>query len=219
MEFSYTITSNPDIPSVIHRGKYSAPIWIQQKWKDGEYAEYIRKNGCGHCCTAMCLNLFGIKIDPHEEFTLCRKMWGEPRNEEPICEDNFASASGVVKVIKSFGIKAEAFGVPTGKYMECAVHIENSLRSGKLVIFWSSPSEKLNHNPFSPGEHYVLAVGLTKDSKIIIANSTDRCDAENGIQYTDTKTIGLSLREGCDPQDFTWGRYDLDHSGGYVVIG
>lgn len=219
MEILYTLTSDKNIPSILCRGDYSTPIWIQQKWKDGQYSEFIRKNGCGHCCTAMALNLFGIKINPHEEFTLCRKMWGNPRYEEPICEDNFISTAGIVKVIKSFGINAEAFGVPVGKYAEAAGHIEDSLKSGKLVIFWSSPSEKLIHNPFSTGEHYVLAVGFNKDGKIIIANSTENSDAENGIQYTNTKTIALSLRDGCDPQDFTWGRYDLVHSGGYVVIG
>lgn len=215
----YTFTGDENAPAIVSLGEHSTPVWIQQNQTQGEYAEFIRKNGCGHCCTAMALNLNGIKINPHEEFSLCRKMWGEPCMDEPVNEDNFLSVNGIVQVIKSFGINAECFGVPEGKSTECAEHIKEMLSLGKVVIFWSHPSEKLLHNPFSPGEHFVLAAGIDGDGRIVIANSTNRCDATDGIQYTDCKTIAKSLREGCDPQEFTWGRYDLLHSGGYVVVG
>lgn len=214
----YIFTGDENAPAILKLGENSTPVWIQQNWTQGEYAQFVRKNGCGHCCTAMALNLNGIKINPHEEFTLCRKMWGEPRMCEPVNEDNFLSVSGIVKVIKSFGVNAEYFGIPIGKAMECAKHIEASLKEGKVVIFWSHPSEKIPHNPFSTGEHFVLAVG-TDNKGIVIANSTNRCDAVGGIQHTDCETIAKSLWDGCEPYDFTWGRYDLLHSGGYVVVG
>ncbi len=216
---SYEYTNDASVPAIITLGEYSTPVWIQQKWQEGEYAGFVQKNGCGHTCTAMALNLNGIKITPHEEFTLCRKMWGEPRMGDPLYEDNFASASGIVKVITSFGIKAEAFGIPEGKACECAQHISDMLKEGKQVIFWSHPSDKLPDNPFSSGEHYVLAVGYTEEGDILIANSSENAAVNDGIQKTDTDTISKVLREGSDPMDFTWGRYDLVHSGGYVVVG
>lgn len=216
---SYKYTNDVSVPAIITLGEHSTPVWIQQKWQDGEWAQFVQKNGCGHTCTAMVLNLNGININPHEEFALCRKMWGEPRMGEPLYEDNFISASGIVKVIKSFGIKAQAFGVPEGKTHEAAQHIENMLRKGKQVIFWSHPSDKLPDNPFSSGEHYVLAVGFTEDGMILIANSSEKAAVKDGIQTTDTDTIAKVLREGSEPMDFTWGRHDLVHSGGYVVVG
>lgn len=216
---AYIFTGDKKIPAEVTLKEYTTPVWIQQKWEQGEYAQYIQKCGCGHCCTAMALNLNGIKINPHEEFTLCREMWGEPRYKEPLDEDNFISASGIVKIISSFGIAAQCFGVPEGRCDAAARHIEDMLKIGKQVILWSAPSDKLPNNPFSPGEHYVLAVGINEDGSILIANSSERSDAKDGIQHTDCETIAKVLREGCDPQDFTWGRYDLKHSGGYVVIG
>ncbi len=94
---TYKFTGNKKIPAEITLNEHLTPVWIQQKWEIGDYAEYIRRNGCGHCCTAMALNLNGVKITPHEEFELCRRLWGESRMYEPFDEDNFISASGIVK--------------------------------------------------------------------------------------------------------------------------
>lgn len=215
----FRYTGDSALPAHITLGDKTTPVWIQQKWKDGEWAQFIQRNGCGHTCTAMALNLNGIKINPHEEFALCRKMWGEPRMGEPLNEDNFISASGIVKVIQSFGIKAQAYGIPEGGTEDAAQHIEDMLKLGKQVIFWSHPSDRLPDNPFSSGEHYVLAVGFTQDGEILIANSSENAAVKDGIQKTNRTTIAKALREGVEPMDFTWGRYDLIHSGGYVVVG
>ena len=212
-------TGDEKAPAVITVGKHSTPVWIQQLWTEGEYAKFIRENGCGHCCTAMALSLCGVTTTPYEEFLLCREKFGAPKaNGEPT-EENYHSVGGMVKIFSQFGIKAEYFGVPATKAEESAEHIENALKEGKLVIFWSHPSYKLPDNPFSPGEHYVLAVGIDKENRILIANSSSRSGAENGIQYTDKETIAKALFEGCEPKDFTWGRHDLKNSGGYVVVG
>lgn len=216
---TYVFTDNEKIPAKVTVNGYSTPVWFQQKWEEGEYAQYIQRNGCGHCCTAMALNLNGIKITPYDEFVLCRKMWGNPRMEEPFNEDNFISASGIVKIINSFDVPAQCFGVMQGKSYEAAKHMEDMLLNGKQVIFWSHPSEKLENNPFSPGEHYVLAVGIGENGKILIANSSMRSAAKNGIQFTDPETIEKVLFEGCAPADLTWGRYPLEISGGYVIVG
>ncbi len=214
-------TDNSDevIYAEVFANGYSTPVWNQHKWNSGEYAVYIQKNGCGHCCTAMALNLNGIKITPHDEFVLCRKMWGEPRMGEPLFEDNFISESGIAEVIKSFGINAIAYGIEKGKSYEASLHIERELQNGKQVIIWSHPSEKLVPNPFSLGEHYILAVGFTEDEKILIANTSNYVAAQNGIQFTDRQTIEKILMDDTRITDYTWGRYNFKDSGSYVVVG
>lgn len=219
MSITYRCTGDSAAPAIITINKNSTPVWIQQEWIAGEYAELIRKNGCGHCCTSMVLNLNGIKIDPHEEFSLCRKMWGKPRMGEPLFEDNFLSETGIEEIIKSFGIRAKAYGVENGKAYETSVFIENQLKEGKQVIIWSHPSDKLPDNPFSSGEHYVLAAGITDDGKILIANSSKKAHTQTGVQFADRETIEKVLFEGTQTSDYTWGRYDFSKSGAFVVVG
>ena len=216
---TFKYTGSEAIPAEVTLGEHTTPVWIQQKWEEGQYAEYVRKNGCGHCCTAMVLNLHGVKIDPHEEFTTCRKLWGEPRKDEPYCEDNFISAAGSVKILRHFGVEAACFGVPAGECDKAAEHIVQSLGEGRQVIIWSHPSPKLPNNPYSPGEHYILAAGMTEDGRILIANSSSRAAVNDGIQYIDKETISKILYEGCTPADRTWGCYPLNISGGYIVAG
>ena len=219
MNIKYEYTGDSKIPAIITKGCNFTPVWIQQEWETGEFSAYIRKNGCGHCCTAMALNLCGIKINPHEEYVLCRKMWGEPRMGEPLFEDHFISETGIVQIIKNFDIKAEAFGVKKSLTYEAKEHIINELNAGKMAIIWSHPSDKLPDNPFSPGEHYILAAGITEDGEILVANSSLRAHTKKGIQLTDSETIEKVLFEGTVTSDYTWGRYDFSKSGAYVIIG
>lgn len=215
---TFAFTGNENVPARIFLNGHSSDVWLQAKWQDGEYAEFVRENGCGHCCVAMVLNLHGIKITPHEEFGFCRKIWGEPNTEEQIREYNYISVRGMVQILENFGVKAQSFGVEEGSCHKCAQHIENELLAGNQVIFWSHPSEKLSVNPFSTGDHYVLAVGIAENGKILIANSSLKGATSDGIQYTDTDTIAKVLYEGCKPYDFTWGRLEMIHSSGYVVV-
>lgn len=219
MKISYEFTKKPEIPAIITRNGYTTPIWIQQMWEEGEFSKYVQKNGCGHCCTSMALCLNGIEINPHEEFSLCRELWGEPRYGEPFYEDNFASVSGIVKILKHFGVNAKYFGVSEGKTDEATKHIKNMLDEEKMIIIWSQPSERLPENPFSPNDHYVLLLGYDDVGQIVVANSSANSKAVNGINKVDLNTIKASLCEDCEPDDYTWGRHNLKHSGGYVVIG
>ena len=209
----YEFINDKNIPAIIKKDGFSSPVWIQQRWQNGKYVKFVQKNGCGHCCTAMALNLHGIYIDPNKEFTLCRELWGKP--DESINEYNFMSVRGIVKILSHFEVSAEAFGVSDAK--KSAEHIYNELKDGNTVIFWSHPSEKLEPNPFSTGEHYVLAVGIS-DEGIVVANSSNKAITDNGIQTVDIDTIEKSLFVGTDPKDFTWGRTPCCHSGGYVII-
>lgn len=211
----YILTGDCKIPSKITLNGNTTPVWIQSEWTEGEYAEFVQKNGCGHCCCAMVLNLRGIKINPHEEFALCREMWGEPA---PGKEGNWASVSGIVKVLKSFGVKAQYFGVPEGKCKETAERIVKFLKEGKQVIIWSHPTERIVPNPFSTGDHYILLVGIDEKGQILVANSSRKGATDNGIQFASVDMIEAALYEGCEPQDCTWGKMFLPHSGGCVAV-
>lgn len=96
MYASYRLTGDAKIPATVSLGAASTPVWMQQLWENGEFARYIRANGCGHCCTAMAANLYGISIDPYQEYLHCRSLWGAP-NEEPQerGEHHFLSVAGI----------------------------------------------------------------------------------------------------------------------------
>ena len=214
---TYELINTELIPSIVSFGDGSTPVWRQGRWSEGEYQEFVRKNGCGHCCAAMALNLHNVKIDPHEEFTLCRKLWGEPNRDQEFPQGNYQTVGGIVKVLKYHGVNAECFGVPSRE--GAAAHIEEALKNGKQVIFWSNPNEDFPENPFSQGEHYVMAVGYTEDGKILVANSSERRTSE-GVHLTDIDTIVKALFLGSDPFDLTWGQKGFHvHCAGYVVVG
>lgn len=202
------------IPSEVILGDKITPVWLQQRWQEGEFTQFVIKNGCGHCCTSMVLNLKGIKINPHEEFVLCRKLWGEPKEEKS--EDNFLSVAGIVKVLAHFGVSASYFGAIERK--KAREHIVDSLKDGKLVIFTSMPSQEYPENMFSTGAHYVLAVGFTEDGKILIANSSEKT-TDLGVHLVDEKVIETSIYAPTNPEDFTWGvGAKLPVVAGYVVV-
>lgn len=217
---SYKVRDDEKIPVTVTLGEREMPVWIQQRWETGEYAIYVRKNGCGHCCCAMALRLYGIDIDPHEEYALCRKLWGEPRAEGADRQGNFQSVTGITEILNYHGIHAECFGVPDRE--SAIAHITAALREGKPVIFESHPREDFPDNPFSPGEHWVMAVGYTEDGKILVANSSERAaTCPEGINLTDEETIAKALYLGATPKDYTWGQWEDEflHGTGYIIVG
>jgi len=161
----YRRTENPAIPAEIMLGKYSTPVWIQSAWTEGEFAQYIRNNGCGHCCIAMAARLRGIDMDPYREYLLCRSLWGPPDAEKG--QDHFLTVPGIEKILRHLGLSASCFGVAEGAQNQAADHIIRCLQAGKLVIFISDPF-RYPGNVFSTGYHYVLAVGIRADGKILI---------------------------------------------------
>lgn len=220
MEYAkYYLTEDQYIPAVVEIGNRKTPIWMQQLWADGEYQEFVRKNGCGHCCAAMALNLYGISITPHDEYSLCRELWGAPSTNGEYRQGNFQSLYGITKIIRHHGVKAEAFGVSD---LEVAGnHIESALREGKIVIFESHPTPEFPDNPFSTGEHWVMAVGYTFNGQILIANSSVKA-VTTGIQLVDIGTIKRALPLGASPDEkMTWGEWrETFMSGiGYIIVG
>lgn len=214
----YRFTGEERIPAIVGIGEGETPVWTQQLWDEGEYAEFIVRNGCGHCCAAMALTLFGVPTDPHEEYMLCRELWGAPEIVGHEKQANFQSVSGIAKIIRHFGIKAEVFGIPS---IEDAIRrITAALREGKPVIFESHPREDNPDNPFSKGEHWVMAVGYTEDGRILVANSSNKVPGD-GVNLVDESTVADALYLGADPEDYTWGEWrdEFIHGVGYIIVG
>jgi|GEM_PF-3378572 len=220
MQKKYVIwkrTGNPEIPATVTLGENTTQVWLQAFWKTGADAYYIRHNGCGHCCTAMAANLRGLNITPEQEYAHCLELWGQPDDSKG--QEHFISANGIALVLHSFGIPAEVLGVPENNLTALEDKMRQALDDGKQIIFWSHPSERLLPNPFSTGEHYVMAVGYAENGKIVIANSGNRVTSD-GVQLVDWDTVIRSLFWGCAPQEKTWGEGKvLEQCGGIVIVG
>ena len=139
---TYELINTELIPAIVSINGESTPVWHQAKWSEGEYEEFVRKNGCGHCCAAMALNLHGVKINPHEEFALCRKLWGEPDREREFPQGTYQTVSGISKILRHHGVPAECFGVPTRE--QAARHISEVLRAMITPAKSSSAARLLN---------------------------------------------------------------------------
>ncbi len=210
-------TEDPSIPATVRIGEQTTPVWIQSAWTEGEYAQYIRRNGCGHCCAAMAANLHGVKTDPYQTYLLCHQLWGPP--EESKGQDHFQTVAGITAVLRHWNIPCEAFGVAEGQQKQATDHILDCLRAGKQVIFVSDPFLMPN-NPFSTGYHYVMAVGFDRDGKILIANSSENT-CKGGVQSVDPIQITNALfLGGTADSAMTWGIVEVLYKGcTYVVVG
>ena len=216
---SYEATGNPAIPAIIHWSNASTPVWMQQRWETGPYAFYIRRNGCGHCCAAMAAKLHHVDIDPHQEYCLCRDLWGPPMElPDDKGQDHFQSMAGIVKILTKLNISAACYGIKDQGVHHALDHILVSLKEGKLVIFASNPDHFPN-NPFSSGYHWVMAVGFMEDGKILIANSSERA-TPSGVQFVTPDIIERALFYNATVgTDLTWGELERLHEGcGYIVI-
>lgn len=217
---TYELTGDPKIPAIIHWNGGQTPVWMQQLWTTGPYQNYVRANGCGHCCTAMAAQLRGIALDPHQEYELCRKLWGAPKElPNDMGQDHFLSVAGITKVLHSLDIPAECFGVPDGGQKDATEHIVEMLKQGKQVIFISDPFRDPG-NIFSTGYHYVMAVGFAENGKILIANSSIN-GTPDGVQLVDADVIGRALfAGGTADMAMTWGEISVLYKGcTYVVVG
>lgn len=205
---------DPRIPVIASINGFETPVWLQSEWTEGPYAEYVRRNGCGHCCAAMAARLHGVEIDPAIEFDTCVELWDEPDEGH----DWFQTARGITEVLRAYGIPSSAFGVPedaeglsmTRYFLECA------LDSGHQVIFWSHPYDE--KNIFSTGEHYVMAAGYDEDGHVVVLNSGAKKTVE-GFQLTSLDTIMESVYRGSRAELTGWGvEDDLPACGGIVIV-
>ena len=212
---TFELTNNSDIPAIVCSGSSKTPVWIQQHWKQGEFASCIQNNGCGHCCAAMALNLHSVEIDPYEEYMLCRKLWGEPVYPQ----ENFMSVAGASKMLNHLGVSAKPYA-SVDKY-EAIKNITDALDEGKMVIFSVGPYDANPGHPFSKGSHWVLAAGYDATGKIVVANSSLRAITQDGIQVVEPEIIrdSLYVSERLD-ESRTWGiQLPRTLAGGYVIVG
>ena len=212
----YSFTNDPLKPATIFLGDHQTPVWIQQRWEEGEYAGFIQKNGCGHCCVAMAARLQGVEIDPYEEFSLCCSMWGIPDLKQ---QYGYLSVAGIVKIMAHLGIPALAKDTIRQGTQAAAQDICNALKEGKQVILVSN-AKRYKDNPFSPGTHYILAVGYTEDGRILIGNSTIRAK-DLAVQFADFNMLEQALiADGGANPDLTWGEPAIQPENfGYVIVG
>ena len=218
---AFTRTGDPAVPATVSINGRTSPVWLQKLWPEGPHTRYIRSNGCGHCCAVMAARLHGVgDIDPPTEYERCLTLWGEPDETH----DHFITARGIVDVLRSFGVMAESFGVPTDAAGLAGVRgrIEAALSEGRQVIFWSHPTPRPDgngtDNPFSTGEHYVMAVGYTADWQILIANSGNRVTSD-GAQLCGMDTVMECLFKGCTAALTGWGVDNrLPDCGGVVIV-
>ena len=216
MKTGFERRRDPAVPATIFLGEHQSPVWIQSAWTEGEYAQYIRRNGCGHCCTAMAANLRGVKTDPYQCYMLCRQLWGAP--EASLGQDHFQTVAGIVKILQHLKIQASCHGVAEGEEKNAVMHIADCLRRGKPVILVCDPFRN-PPDPFSTGYHYVLALGFAENEQILVANSSEKVVA-GGVQTVMPEQLEKSLFSGgtADPQ-MTWGQVAVLHKGcSYVVI-
>ena len=215
-KISFIQTADPLIPAYITAGSHKTPVWIQSEWTEGEFSQYIRRNGCGHCCTAMAARLRGVDIDPYQEYLLCRELWGEPNIQKQ--QDHFLTVAGIQKILTHLGISARCYGVAKNEQKQAVAHILSSLQAGKLVIFVSDPFRDTD-NIFSTGYHYVMAVGFAEKGKIVIANSSEKI-SKGGVQLVAPEKIENALYQGgTADESMTWGIVEqLDKGCTYVVV-
>ena len=202
------------IPAYLDIDGRTTPVWRQQRFLDRPHGETVRRSGCGHCCTAMALQLHGVDLDPHDEYEYCLRLWGEPQDHQ----GRYLSVGGITAVLRSFGVAANCFGVDDPA--RATQHILSALAEGRQVIFWSAPSPDFPDNPFSRGSHYVMAIGFDEAGLVLVANSSERWGAPP-VQHVTADTIRRALFDGCTADKAkTWAE-PADHRGcaGYVIVG
>ena len=223
MEFAtFKNTGDKKIPAIVSIGNRSTPVWCQSEWTDGEYYKVINGSGCGHTCVAMAVRLMGVEdIDPHKEYVRCRELWGAPKKtgDERTNQYAFLSVSGVEKMVNSYGVTAKAYGVEKDGIKKAVLHMIEELKNGKVVVFDSAPN--FPDNPFSTGGHYVLLCGITKEGKILVANSGTKGKLDYpGINLVDGEDLEKAMLDDTFVSDMTWGQMiPVKEKYGYVVVG
>lgn len=223
MEFAtFNNTGDKKIPAIVSIGNRSTPVWCQSEWTDGEYYKVINGCGCGHTCVAMAVRLMGVEdIDPHKEYVHCREIWGPPKKtgDERTNQYAFLSVSGVEKSVRSYGVPAKAYGVEKNGIKKAVLHMIEELKNGKVVVFDSVPN--FPDNPFSTGAHYVLLCGITKEGKILVANSGTKGKLDYpGINLVGGEDLEKAMRDDAFVSDMTWGQMiPVKEKYGYVVVG
>lgn len=178
-------------------------VWNQHK-QTGKYKTLLSKHGCGMCCGAMAATLMGRSTTPALFTEMAVALFG--------ARSAAISTAGIVKVLKKIKVSAKRYNVTRTNGDNIKSKIKAALKAGKPVICWTAPND--NKDPFSGGHHYVLAVGYTKEGKVLVANSGGR----GPIQLTSLDTLCQYLYHACTGKDTGWCR-SAAGSAGIVIVG
>lgn len=172
----------------------------------GSYASNLSSNGCGACCTAFALALQGKKVTPADVIRKGISLWGKwPR----AC---LISAPGIATIIKKYGYTATYRAVTKKNKADIKRTIHAALMAGKQVICWTDDNGHKG-DPFSGGEHYVMAVGYNAKGKIVVANSGNK----GPVNLVTLDTLVKFLQEGSGKDKHWW--QTVAASAGIVIVG
>lgn len=185
---------------------HKAPLWHQSEI-GGTYAEALRKHGCGPCCAAVAACLTGYDTTPPKLLAKCVALWGKPVKGESYA----VSAKGLAAVLTKSGVKATYRQITKATLAGETAKIAVSLKVGKPVILFTHLYD--SGDPFSGGDHYVLACGYDKNGKIVVYNS----GGSKRIQLTDMATIERYLYHSCTGADTKWLKSSAGSAGVVIV--
>ncbi len=194
--------SAPDGKTVALNGKQMR-VWNQHKLV-GKYKTMLDKHGCGVCCGAMAATLMGRSITPLQFAEKAVAQFGY--------KNTAISTAGIVTVMKKLKIPAVRYSVTKANLSRIRKKIDTALKAGKPVICWTYPYD--GKNLFAKGSHYVLAVGYTKEGKVLVANSGSR----GPLHQTSLDRLTANLYHSCRGKDKGWYKHSPG-SAGIVIVG
>ena len=183
----------------------SVTVVNQHKLK-GTYAKELSAHGCGACCAALALTLMGKKAAPADILRKGVALWGK-WTKYPLI-----SANGLATIVGKYGCTAKVAFVTRNNRTTIRKLIDAALRAGNPVICWTDDNGH-RIDPFSSGDHYVLAVGYNKLGRVVVANSDNR----GPVNIVTLDTLCKYLRAGTGA-DRGWYKSTAG-SAGIVIIG
>lgn len=183
----------------------SATVVNQHKLK-GTYAKELSAHGCGACCAAMALALMGKKAAPADILRKGVGLWGKwPKY-------SLVSAQGLTTILKKYGYTSSFHAVTKTNRSAIRKLLDTALRAGNPVICWTDDNGH-RIDPFSSGDHYVLAVGYNRLGRIVVANSGNR----GPVNIVTLDVLCKYLQEGTGA-DKRWYKSTAG-SAGIVIVG
>lgn len=182
-------------------------VW-KQSALTGTYASQLKAHGCGHCCVAMAACLRGKATTPAAVLKMAVNLWGKPGSGESYA----LSARGAATLLKKLGVTAAAYTVTAANLTSMKTTIKQALKTGKQVICFTHKYDA--NDPFASGDHYVLAVGYSKDDKIVVANS----GGLGRIQKVSLTKLMAYIYHSGTGKDATWLKTSAG-SAGIVIVG
>lgn len=181
-------------------------VWNQHQ-RSGKYKEQLSSSGCGLCTCAMAAVLAGVGTTPEKVVELAVKKWGKAKDGHWCI-----SGKGMETLLKSYGVSSDYELVTKDNLIRTKALIKTALEAGHPVACWTDDNG-LKDDPFSSGEHWVLAVGYDKDGKIVVANSGNK----GPVNLVTLDTLTKFLKANCVGGATGW-YTSVAESAGIVIV-